>query len=91
MDLHLILEPGRLLVGNAGILVAKVLYRKAGEAGFPRPDRAAADCEGDSRPCEDSDSVAADVLSNPVGNSGRPGEYGLMIQVPIQFRSELTG
>ena len=31
MDLELILEPGRVLVGNAGILVTKVLYRKAGE------------------------------------------------------------
>ncbi len=30
MDLHLILEPGRVLVGNAGILVTEVLYRKAG-------------------------------------------------------------
>jgi len=27
----LVLEPGRLLVGNAGILVAKVLYRKSNE------------------------------------------------------------
>jgi diaminopimelate decarboxylase len=31
MDLELILEPGRVLVGNAGILVTKVLYRKTGE------------------------------------------------------------
>ena len=31
MDLQLILEPGRVLVGNAGILVTKVLYRKSGE------------------------------------------------------------
>jgi diaminopimelate decarboxylase len=31
MDLKLILEPGRVLVGNAGILVTKVLYRKPGE------------------------------------------------------------
>ncbi|MEX1329949.1 MAG: diaminopimelate decarboxylase [Desulfobacterales bacterium] len=31
MDLKLILEPGRVLVGNAGILVTKVLYRKSGE------------------------------------------------------------
>ncbi len=31
MDLTLILEPGRVLVGNAGILVTKVLYRKSGE------------------------------------------------------------
>lgn len=30
-DLTLILEPGRVLVGNAGILVTKVLYRKSGE------------------------------------------------------------
>jgi diaminopimelate decarboxylase len=29
--LQLILEPGRVLVGNAGILVTKVLYRKTGE------------------------------------------------------------
>jgi len=32
MELKLILEPGRVLVGNAGILVTKVLYRKAGGA-----------------------------------------------------------
>lgn len=31
MELKLILEPGRVLVGNAGILVTKVLYRKAGD------------------------------------------------------------
>lgn len=31
MDLKLILEPGRVFVGNAGILVTKVLYRKSGE------------------------------------------------------------
>ena len=31
MDLKLISEPGRVLVGNAGILVTKVLYRKAAE------------------------------------------------------------
>ena len=30
MNVSLILEPGRLLVGNAGILVSKVLYRKQG-------------------------------------------------------------
>ncbi len=30
MDLTLILEPGRVLVGNAGILVTRVLYKKAG-------------------------------------------------------------
>ncbi|MFC1828940.1 diaminopimelate decarboxylase [Thermodesulfobacteriota bacterium] len=31
MDLHLILEPGRVIVGNAGILVTQVLYRKSGQ------------------------------------------------------------
>jgi diaminopimelate decarboxylase len=30
MDLQLILEPGRVLVGNAGILVTRVLYKKSG-------------------------------------------------------------
>ena len=29
---RLIFEPGRLLVGNAGILVTRVLYLKQGEA-----------------------------------------------------------
>ena len=31
MQLQLILEPGRVIVGNAGILVTKVLYRKSGK------------------------------------------------------------
>jgi diaminopimelate decarboxylase len=31
MDLKLVLEPGRVFVGNAGILVTKVLYRKSGK------------------------------------------------------------
>lgn len=30
-SIRLILEPGRVIVGNAGILVTQVLYRKAGE------------------------------------------------------------
>jgi diaminopimelate decarboxylase len=30
-NLNLILEPGRVIVGNAGILVTKVLYRKTGQ------------------------------------------------------------
>ena len=29
---HIILEPGRSLAGNAGVLVTRVIYRKAGEA-----------------------------------------------------------
>ena len=29
LDIQLILEPGRVLVGNAGILVTKILYRKS--------------------------------------------------------------
>ncbi|MDO9567453.1 MAG: diaminopimelate decarboxylase [Candidatus Desulfaltia sp.] len=31
MPLQLILEPGRVIVGNAGILVTRVLYRKSGK------------------------------------------------------------
>jgi len=32
LDIQLIFEPGRMIVGNAGILVARVIYEKAGEA-----------------------------------------------------------
>ena len=32
LNVTLIMEPGRVIVGNAGILVTKVLYRKDGEA-----------------------------------------------------------
>lgn len=32
LDCQIILEPGRLLVGNAGVLVSKVIYVKEGEA-----------------------------------------------------------
>ena len=32
LDLTLVMEPGRVIVGNAGILVTKVLYEKIGEA-----------------------------------------------------------
>jgi diaminopimelate decarboxylase len=32
LDLQLILEPGRVIVGNAGVLVTQVLYRKSGTA-----------------------------------------------------------
>jgi diaminopimelate decarboxylase len=32
LSLKLILEPGRVIVGNAGILVTRVLYRKSGKA-----------------------------------------------------------
>ena len=32
LDCRLIFEPGRLIVGNAGILVTRVLYMKRGEA-----------------------------------------------------------
>jgi len=32
MHVKLILEPGRVIVGNTGILVARVLYRKSGKA-----------------------------------------------------------
>lgn len=31
LDVRLVLEPGRVIVGNAGLLVTRVLYRKAGD------------------------------------------------------------
>ena len=33
LGLKVIFEPGRLIVGNAGILVAEVIYVKEGDAG----------------------------------------------------------
>ena len=32
LDLTLVMEPGRVIVGNAGILVTKALYEKIGES-----------------------------------------------------------
>jgi diaminopimelate decarboxylase len=32
LDVRLVLEPGRVIVGNAGVLVTRVLFRKEGEA-----------------------------------------------------------
>ncbi len=32
IDARIVLEPGRVIVGNAGVLVTRALYRKAGEA-----------------------------------------------------------
>jgi diaminopimelate decarboxylase len=32
LDVRLVLEPGRVIVGNAGVLVTRVLFRKAGDA-----------------------------------------------------------
>jgi len=40
MECTFIFEPGRVLVGNAGILVAQVLYTKAGEKNFVVVDAA---------------------------------------------------
>ncbi|MFC1524260.1 diaminopimelate decarboxylase [Thermodesulfobacteriota bacterium] len=40
LDCTLILEPGRVIVGNAGILVTKVLYTKTGQKNFVIVDAA---------------------------------------------------
>ena len=45
LDCRLIFEPGRLIVGNAGILVTRVLFVKHGEAKNFRRGRC-----GDERP-----------------------------------------
>ncbi|MFH1139545.1 MAG: diaminopimelate decarboxylase [Pseudomonadota bacterium] len=47
-DLKLILEPGRVIVGNAGILLARVLFTKKGEKNFLITDGAMNDL---MRPC----------------------------------------
>ena len=36
LDCRIVLEPGRVIVGNAGILLARVIYVKEGEGRRPR-------------------------------------------------------
>jgi diaminopimelate decarboxylase len=78
--LKLVLEPGRVLVGNAGILVTRVLYRKQGQAkAFVITDAAMNDlirptlygAYHDIKPVVEApdDAVTADVVG-PICESG---------------------
>ena len=66
LDCKLIFEPGRLIVGNAGILVTRVLYLKRGEAKtFVIVDA------GDERP--DPPDALRGPSRNPAGGRSRAG------------------
>jgi diaminopimelate decarboxylase len=82
LDCTLIFEPGRLIVGNAGILVTRVLYLKRGEAktfvivdagmnDLMRPTlyEAHHDIRPVREPCPDAARITADV-AGPVCESG---------------------
>ena len=59
------IEPGRLIAGNAGVLLARVIYRKRGRgAGFPDPRR------GDERPGAPGD--VRGLARHRAGRSSRP-------------------
>ena len=81
LDCKLIFEPGRLIVGNAGILVTRVLYLKRGEAktfvivdaGDERPDPADA-LRGPSR-----HPAGARARAGRAADRGRRGRPGLRI------------
>ena len=79
LNITLIMEPGRVIVGNAGILVTKVLYRKDGEAKRPKHN---VDVVGPV--CESGDFLAKD-RSLPEVNPGdmlavmSAGAYGFVM------------
>jgi diaminopimelate decarboxylase len=82
LDVTLVFEPGRMVVGNAGILVAKVLYVKKGEAkNFVIVDAAMNDLArpalyGSYQGIEAVDrSTAATMLADVVGPICESGDF----------------
>ena len=94
LDCQLIFEPGRLIVGNAGILVARVLYLKRGEAktfvivdagmnDLVRPTLY--DAHHDIRPVREPAVGAARVVADVVGPVCESGDFialGRSVVVP---------
>jgi diaminopimelate decarboxylase len=84
LDCKLIFEPGRLIVGNAGILVTRVLYNKRGEAKtFVIVDAAMNDlirptlyeAHHDIRPVTEIAPGAARIVADIVGPVCESGDY----------------
>ena len=80
----LIFEPGRLIVGNAGILVSRVLYTKAGEAkNFIVLDAAMNDlvrptlygAHHDIRPVAEPAAAARRIVADVVGPVCESGDF----------------
>jgi diaminopimelate decarboxylase len=84
LDCKLIFEPGRLIVGNAGILVTRVLYNKRGEAKtFVIVDAAMNDlirptlyeAHHDIRPVTETAPDAPRIVADVVGPVCESGDY----------------
>ncbi len=80
----LIFEPGRLIVGNAGILVTRVLYLKRGETkSFVIVDAAMNDlirptlyeAHHEIRPLREADSLARRIVADVVGPVCESGDF----------------
>ena len=84
LDCTLIFEPGRMIVGNAGILVARVIFVKRGEAkNFVIVDAAMNDlirptlyeAHHDIRPVQEAAPGASRVRADVVGPICETGDY----------------
>jgi diaminopimelate decarboxylase len=84
LDCKLIFEPGRMIVGNAGILVTRVIYVKRGEAKrFIIADAAMNDlirptlyeAHHDIRPVREPAAAAPRILADVVGPVCETGDY----------------
>jgi diaminopimelate decarboxylase len=84
LDCKLIFEPGRMIVGNAGILVTRVLYVKRGEAkNFVIVDAAMNDlirptlyeAHHDIRPVKEPAAGARRIIADVVGPVCETGDY----------------
>jgi diaminopimelate decarboxylase len=84
LGVKLILEPGRMIVGNAGVLVARVLYSKAGaDRVFTITDAAMNDllrptlyeAHHDIWPVEEAKALLAPVAQDIVGPVCETGDY----------------
>jgi diaminopimelate decarboxylase len=84
LDCQLIFEPGRLIVGNAGILITRVLYLKSGEAktfviidagmnDLVRPTLY--DAHHDIRPVREATVGASQIVADVVGPVCESGDF----------------
>jgi diaminopimelate decarboxylase len=99
LDCKLLFEPGRLLVGNAGILVARVLYVKKGEAkNFLVIDAAMNDlirptlyeAHHDIVPVKEPPSGGPRIIADVVGPVCETGDYlALNRELPLPREGDL--
>jgi diaminopimelate decarboxylase len=100
LDCTLLFEPGRLLVGNAGILVARVLYVKRGEAkNFIVVDAAMNDlirptlyeAHHDILPVKQAAAGAPSIVADVVGPVCETGDYlALARELPVPGEGDLV-